>query len=90
MIAAIKSRYEGHAILVYPDASGGSRKSQNASESDIALLRAARFTVLVQSEQPGGEGSGAGDEPDDPLGMEMRGKRRFRVNADVPGAGRVP
>jgi len=52
MIAAIKSRYEGHAIFVYPDASGGGRKSNNASESDISLLRAARFTVLAPAANP--------------------------------------
>lgn len=51
-IAAIKSRYEGHAIFVYPDASGGGRRSNNASESDIALLRAARFTVLGPAANP--------------------------------------
>lgn len=52
MIAAIKSRYPGHAVFVYPDASGGGRRSNNASESDIALLRAARFTVLAPSANP--------------------------------------
>jgi len=52
MIAAIKSRYEGHAIFVYPDASGGGRRSNNASESDIALLRAARFSVFAPSSNP--------------------------------------
>src|SRR5206468_3513820 len=78
MIAAIKSRYEGHAILVYPDASGGNRKSQNASESDIALLRAARFTVLSNPSNPAVK--------DRVLAMNQmihsEGKRRFRVNAD--------
>lgn len=52
MIATIKSRYQGHAIFVYPDASGGGRRSNNASESDIALLRAAGFTVLAPSANP--------------------------------------
>jgi len=46
MIATIKARYQGHAIFVYPDASGGNRKSNDASVSDISLLRAAAFTVL--------------------------------------------
>lgn len=85
MIAAIKSRYVGHSILVYPDASGNSRKSNNASESDIALLRQAGFNVLVPSSNPavkdrvlamnqilGGSGGGGGDG----------GPRRMRVNAD--------
>lgn len=52
MIAAIKQRYVGHSILVYPDASGNNRKSNNASESDIALLRQARFTVCAPTANP--------------------------------------
>lgn len=52
MIAAIKQRYTGHAVMVYPDASGGGRRSNNASESDIALLRAARFSVLAPAANP--------------------------------------
>jgi hypothetical protein len=95
LIATIKQRYPGHAIFVYPDASGNSRKSNNASESDIALLRAARFTVLVNPSNPAvkdrvlamnqmicSEAQGMTN----PLGMEMRGdrpvRRRFRVNLD--------
>jgi phage terminase large subunit len=41
MIELIKRDYGKHQIMIYPDASGKSRKSQNASESDIALLKAA-------------------------------------------------
>jgi hypothetical protein len=37
---------------VYPDASGGSRKSVNASESDLSLLRQAGFQVMVNSRNP--------------------------------------
>lgn len=78
MIAAIKSRYEGHAIYVYPDASGNNRKSNNASESDIALLRAARFTVLVAPSNPAVK--------DRILAMNQmihsEGVRRFKVNVD--------
>jgi hypothetical protein len=95
MIAAIKARFVGHSILVYPDASGNSRKSNNASESDIALLRAASFNVLVSPSNPAVKDrvlavgqmicSGAvGVE--NTLGMEMRGgnpvRRRLRVNVD--------
>jgi hypothetical protein len=95
MIAAIKSRYVGHAIFVYPDASGNSRKSNNASESDIALLRAARFTVLVTPANPAVKDRvlamnqmicSLDDVSSDPLGLEMRGDkrvvRRLRVNVD--------
>lgn len=52
MIQMIKSRYHGHQIMVYPDASGGSRKTNNASVSDISLLRDAGFAVLGNSANP--------------------------------------
>ncbi len=52
MIATIKARYQGHSIMVYPDASGGGRRSNNASESDIALLRQGGFSVLAPSANP--------------------------------------
>lgn len=79
MIAAIKARYVGHAILIYPDASGNSRKSNNASESDIALLRQAGFNVLVPTSNPAVK--------DRVLAMNRmihsEGKRSLRVNADL-------
>lgn len=78
MISAIKNRYAGHAIFVYPDASGNSRKSNNASESDIALLRAAKFTVLVAPSNP--------RVKDRILAMNQmicsEGERRLKVNVD--------
>lgn len=82
MIASIKARYPGHAIHVYPDASGNNRKSNNASESDIALLRAARFNVLVAPANPAVK--------DRVLSMNQmihsEGKRRLLVNVDsCPG-----
>lgn len=96
MISAIKARFEGHAIYVYPDASGGNRKSNNASESDIALLRAARFTVLAPAANPPVKDrvlsmnqmiSSVEEGVANPLGREMRGdkpvKRRLRVNTDA-------
>lgn len=52
MIEIIKSRHAGHKVLVYPDASGKSRKSNNASQSDLALLRAAGFHVCVNPANP--------------------------------------
>jgi Terminase large subunit, T4likevirus-type, N-terminal/Terminase RNaseH-like domain len=78
MIAAIRSRYDGHAIYIYPDASGGNRKSNNASESDLSLLRAARFTVLVAPSNPAIK--------DRVLSVNQmihsEGVRRFKVNVD--------
>jgi hypothetical protein len=52
MIEVIRSRYRGHPITVYPDASGGNVKSVNASFSDITMLRAAGFTVLAPRSNP--------------------------------------
>ena len=52
MIAIIKERFSGHSIFVYPDASGQARKSNNASQSDLSLLREARFTVLNNNRNP--------------------------------------
>jgi hypothetical protein len=61
MIRQIKERYweyedgkykQTHAIRIYPDASGDSRKSVNASETDISLLRAAGFQVICNYANP--------------------------------------
>ncbi len=52
MIEKITERFPGHGITVYPDASGDNRKSQNASESDIALLKKAKFVVRVNPSNP--------------------------------------
>lgn len=52
MIKAIKARFPSNPIFVYPDASGDSRKSQNASTSDLALLNQAGFIVLNNPSNP--------------------------------------
>jgi hypothetical protein len=52
MIQTIKERYPEHNITVYPDASGDSRKTVNASQSDIALLRKAGFRVKAHKKNP--------------------------------------
>ena len=61
MIRQLRDRYwkfEGGAwkrdrqIRVYPDASGGSRRSVNASETDIALLKDAGFIVSAPDANP--------------------------------------
>lgn len=76
MIAAIQSKYDGHKILIYPDASGNNRKSQNASASDIALLRQAGFTVLVNASNPAVK--------DRVLSLnKLIGQRKYRVNPDT-------
>ena len=52
IIEIINSRYKSCTIRVYPDASGGSRKSVNASITDIALLEQAGFSVIADSKNP--------------------------------------
>lgn len=52
IIEVIKERYKEHSIRVYPDASGGSRKSVDASKSDISLLEAAGFVVYANKKNP--------------------------------------
>jgi hypothetical protein len=51
-IQAIKNHYPGHMIVVYPDSSGKSRRSNDASVSDISLLRQARLNVIVNTQNP--------------------------------------
>jgi hypothetical protein len=52
MIELIEQRYDNHNITVYPDASGKSRKSVDASKSDISLLRSAKFSIRAKSKNP--------------------------------------
>lgn len=52
MIDAIKERYAQHNVTIYPDASGKSRKTVDASISDIHLLRQANFTVKARDANP--------------------------------------
>lgn len=52
MIRIIKDRYRDCSISVYPDASGGSRKSVNASITDIAELESAGFRVVANKKNP--------------------------------------
>ena len=54
MIKLIQNNWqsENHPITIYPDASGKSRKSVNASESDIFLLRQAKFKVKNYAANP--------------------------------------
>lgn len=52
LIALLKEKYPGRKLYIYPDASGGSRKTVNASTSDIALLRQAGFVVRCKDTNP--------------------------------------
>jgi hypothetical protein len=75
MIKLIRERYATHQVLVYPDASGGNRKSQNASESDLSLLRQARFVVCNNPANPAVK--------DRVLSMnKMLESRQYLINSD--------
>jgi hypothetical protein len=61
IIRIIKERYwrfdggdykKSREIRIFPDASGDSRKSVKASETDLQLLRAAGFTVVARNANP--------------------------------------
>ena len=54
MCALLKARYadSGHAVTVYPDASGQNTSSKSASESDLSIIRKAGFSVRVSSTNP--------------------------------------
>ncbi len=52
LIKVIDDRYIGHKINIYPDASGASRKTVNASSSDIGLLENAGYTVRANKKNP--------------------------------------
>lgn len=46
------SRYKNHKKFLYPDASGNSRKTGDASKTDISMLGAAGFTVRSRKANP--------------------------------------
>lgn len=54
VVRVIKERWQdkGHHIVMYPDASGKNRKSNQASTSDIAMLQQAKFDVRVNASNP--------------------------------------
>lgn len=52
MIDLLKALYPGRRLLIYPDSSGGGRRSTNASVSDLALLKGAGFQVCAHPTNP--------------------------------------
>ena len=52
MIVALRHNYPKNPINVYPDASGKSRKTVEASTSDITLLEEAGFGIRVNRKNP--------------------------------------
>lgn len=78
VISTIRSRWKDHPILVYPDASGKNRRSSNASESDLALLRQARFQVCVNPANPAVKDRVISLN----LMIHKDGVRRYRISQD--------
>jgi hypothetical protein len=52
MIRILKDRYPKNKLVVYPDASGQNRKTVDASTNDLALLRQAGFSLVVNPSNP--------------------------------------
>lgn len=52
MAQMIKARYSGHAMTIYPDASGQNTSSKQAGQSDFTILRQAGFRLSVDSTNP--------------------------------------
>lgn len=54
MARMLKERYrdKGHQVVVFPDASGASSSSKNASESDLSILRQQGFHIEVNAANP--------------------------------------
>lgn len=75
----LRARFGDRQIRVYPDASGGSRKSVNASETDIAILKQAGFIVCAPAANPPVK-----DRVNAMNGMfcNAEGDRRYLVNDD--------
>lgn len=54
MVQLFNERYrlKGHAVQVFPDASGQNASSKNASESDLTIIKQAGLSVRVNSTNP--------------------------------------
>jgi hypothetical protein len=54
MVETFHERYrlKGHALTVFPDASGQNSSSKNASESDLSIIKQAGMSVQVNSTNP--------------------------------------
>lgn len=52
LIDVLQEKWPGRQIIVYPDASGKSRKTVDASKSDLTLLRTAGYQICAKSTNP--------------------------------------
>ena len=74
MARILKERYPGHALHVYPDASGDSRRSVNASKTDLAILKDNGFKVHAPKANP--------PVKDRVNAMNAAFQKGYRVNVD--------
>ncbi|MBR8182102.1 terminase family protein [Burkholderia ambifaria] len=70
----------GHAVVIYPDASGGNTSSKNASESDLSILKQAGFKIEVNSANPAVKDR---INAYNALILNATGERRFLINTDT-------
>jgi hypothetical protein len=82
MARMLKERYtdQGHAVTIYPDASGQNTSSKNASESDLSILRQAGFQIRVNGTNPAVK-----DRVNavDAMLLNANGDRRWLINTDA-------
>ncbi len=82
MAKMLKERFldKGHAVTVYPDASGANTSSKNASESDLSLLKQAGLSINVNPANPAVK-----DRVNavDAMTLNAEGVRRWKVNTDA-------
>jgi hypothetical protein len=82
MAKLLKERFldKGHAVTVYPDASGQNTSSKNAGESDLSILRQAGFTISVNSTNPA-----VRDRVNsvNAITLNDKGVRRWKINTDA-------
>jgi len=77
MARILKERFKDHQITVYPDASGGSTSSKDASESDLSILRQAGLRVVANPSNPAVKDRVASVNA---LILNDKGERRLKVN----------
>jgi hypothetical protein len=82
MARLLKERFKdkGHAVKIYPDASGQNTSSKNASESDLTILRQAGFQIEVDHSNPAVK-----DRVNayNAMILNDKGERRFKINTDA-------
>jgi len=79
-INLIKNKWPGHPITVYPDSTGKSRKTVNATESDLSLLRKAGFVVKSNPRNPAIKERVMSTNA---MFCNGHGERRYFVNTDL-------